>query len=118
MGVIGNGRLPGRLLRWLKLFNYGFACAVARNDLDLLLCVGKPFLANFDQIHSFLVAHDQIFERQFTGLHLLDNFFEPIHRAFEVKLGLARLRFAAHEENVELSTGSPGEKGDLAVIEP
>jgi hypothetical protein len=30
---------------------------------------------------------------------LLDNFFEPIHRAFKVKLCLARLRFAAHGEN-------------------
>src|SRR5438477_5785120 len=65
-------------LRRLELFNYGFACAVARNDLDLLLRVGKPFLADFYKVHSFFVAHYQIFERQFTGLHLLDNFFESI----------------------------------------
>src|SRR6266478_7919829 len=113
LGVIGTRRLSGRLRRWLEVFNYRLACAIASNDLDLLLRIGKPLLAYFHKVHSFFVAHDQIFERQFTGLHLLDNFFEPIHRAFEVKLCLTRLRFAAHGENGELSIGWPREKADV-----
>src|SRR5206468_7829702 len=91
LGVIGTGRRRGRLGRWLEVFNYRFACAIASNDFNLLLGISKSLLANFYQIHSFLIAHDQIFQRQFTRLHLLDNFFEPIHRALEVKLCLTRL---------------------------
>src|SRR5215469_1955980 len=93
---IGSGARCFRLLRWLELFNYGFARAVAGNDFDLLLGVGKSFLTNFYQIHSLFVAHNQIFERQFAGFHLLDNFFEPSHRTLKVKLCLTLLRFAAH----------------------
>src|SRR6266508_4665739 len=104
----------GRFRHWLKLFNYHLACAVARNDFDLLFGVSEPFLTNFYQVHSFLVAHDQIFERQFAGLHLFDNFFEPIHRAFEVKLCLTRLRFAAHGENGGIKHSLAGKKGRLA----
>src|ERR671919_2324885 len=102
-----------RLLGWLEIFNYGFARAVAGNDLDLLLRVGKPFLANFDQIHSFFIAHNQVFQRQFARLHLLDNFFEAIHCALKVELCFALLRFAAHGEEVELSTGWSRGKRDL-----
>src|SRR5438067_8321690 len=97
-GFVGHACRCLRLLRWLELFNYGFARGVAGNDLDLLLGIGKSFLANFNQIHSFLVAHDQIFQRQFAGLHLLDNRFEPIHSALKVKLCFALLRFATHGE--------------------
>src|SRR5437667_5271934 len=104
-GLVGHGGRSLRLLRRLELFNYGFACAVAGNDFDLLLGLGKPFLANFYEVHSFFVTHDQILERQFTRLHLLDDFFEAIHCAFKIKFWLTRLRFAAHGENEELSTG-------------
>src|SRR5438552_4838718 len=89
LGVIDTRRLCGRLGCWFEVFNYRLACAITSNDFDLLLGVGKPFLANFYQIHSFFVAYEQIFQRQFTGLHLLDNFFEPIHRAFKIELCLA-----------------------------
>src|SRR6266700_6319135 len=81
--VNGFGR-SGWLLRWLKIFNYGFARAVAGNDFDLLLGVGKSFLADFHQIHSFFVAHNQLFQGQFAGFHLLNNRFEPIHRTLKV----------------------------------
>src|SRR5438477_2425816 len=94
-----------RFRRRFKIFNYRFAGIVARDDLDLLLGFGQSVLANVYQIHPFLVAHDQILERQFTALHLFDNFFEPIHRAFEVKLYFTRLRFAAHGANEKLSIG-------------
>src|SRR6266480_1421060 len=53
----------GRLLRWLEIFDHGFARAIAGNDFDLLLCVSKSFLANLHQIHSLFVAHNQIFQR-------------------------------------------------------
>src|ERR1043166_1259856 len=116
LGVIGNGRLPGRLRCCLKVLNYRLTSAIASNDFDLLFGVSKSFLANFHQIHAFLVTHDQIFERQFARLHLFHNFFEPIQRAFEVKLYFTRLRFAAHGANEELSTAWPGEKGRLPGV--
>src|SRR6266436_2666460 len=69
LGFIDPAGSGFRLLRWLELFNYGFACTVARNDLDFLLGVGKSFLTNFHKIHSFFIPHDQILERQLTRLH-------------------------------------------------
>src|SRR5215467_4656245 len=57
-------------LRRVEFFNYGFAGAIASNDFDFLLRVGKAFLADFYQVHSFFITNDQIFKRQFTGLHL------------------------------------------------
>src|SRR4029453_2878778 len=69
-----------RFWRRLEFFNYGFPGAVASNDFNLLLCVGETLLASPYQFHPFFVADDQIFERQLTRLHLLDNFLEPIHR--------------------------------------
>ena len=96
--IYGFGR-SSRFRRGLEILNYRLSCAVASYDFDLLFGLGKSFLANFHQIHSLFVTHDEIFEREFAGFHLLDNFFEPVHRAFKVKLCLARLRFAAHGEN-------------------
>src|SRR5262249_17510641 len=58
LGVIGTGRRLGRLGRWLELFNYRLACAIASNDFNLLLGISKSLLANFYQVHSFLIAHD------------------------------------------------------------
>src|SRR5438552_6958507 len=58
-------------LRRLELFNYGFACTVARNDLDLLLRVVKPLLAVLFKVLSFFVAHDQIFYLQFIELFII-----------------------------------------------
>src|SRR5438876_612419 len=88
-----------RFLRRLEFLYYGFPGTVPSNDFNLLLGVGKTFLADFYQLHPFLVADDQIFEWQFTRLHLLDNFLEPIHRALKVRFCLARLRFTTHGEN-------------------
>ena len=45
-----------------KSFTTGFAGIVPGDDFDPLLGAGKPFLANFHQLHSFFVADDQIFE--------------------------------------------------------
>src|SRR5207253_2400328 len=50
-GLVGHACRCLWLLRRLELFNYGFACAFAGNDFDLLLGLGKPFLANFYQVH-------------------------------------------------------------------
>src|SRR5438132_3923555 len=96
-----------RFLHWFEIFHYGFASAVAGNDFDLLLGVGKSFLANLHQIHSFFVAHNQLFQGQFAGFHLLNDRFEPIHRTLKVELGLTLFRFAAHLANQELSTAPP-----------
>src|SRR5215510_2960895 len=101
-----------RFLRRLEFFNYGFPGAVASNDFNLLLGIGETLLASLHQFHRFFVADDQIFEWQFTRLHLLDNFFEPIHRAFKVQLSLPWLRFTTHGKTEELSTASLGEKSD------
>src|SRR5437867_3459996 len=98
LGFIGYARLRGRLLRWLEIFDYDFAGAVASNDFDLLLRVRESFLTNFYKIHSFFVTHDQIFKRQFARFHLLDNFFEAIHSPLKIRLCLALLRFAAHRQ--------------------
>src|SRR4029453_7176970 len=54
LGFIDHAARRCRLGRWLEIFNRRFAGAVAGNDLDLLLCVGKALLANFYQINSFL----------------------------------------------------------------
>src|SRR6188472_1488499 len=99
-----------RFLRGLELLYYGFPTAVAGNDFNFLLGVSKALLACFYQFHSFLVADDQIFEWQLTRFHLLDNFLEPIHRAFKIQLRLPRLRFTTHGETEELSTASLGKK--------
>src|SRR5215468_1160898 len=88
-----------RFLRRLEFFNYGLPSAVASNDFNLLLGIGETLLASLYQFHPFFVADDQIFEWQFTRLHLLDNFFETIHRALKVQLRLARLWFTTHGEN-------------------
>src|SRR5437762_2443900 len=96
-----------RFRRCFEVFNHSLARAVAANDFNLLLRLGKSFLANLYQIHSFFVLHNQIFQRQFARFHLLDNFFEPIHRALKVKLCFALLRFAAH--------GKPGIKHSTAT---
>src|SRR5947209_922079 len=37
-----------------KIFHDWFTGAIARNDFDLVLGAGKPFLANLYQIHSLL----------------------------------------------------------------
>src|SRR6185295_9712311 len=47
---LGRNRFLGRL----EFLYYGFPGAVTSNDFDLLLCVGKTFLADFYQFHSFL----------------------------------------------------------------
>jgi hypothetical protein len=47
---------------------------------------------------------------------LLDNFFEPIHRAFKVKLYLARLRFAAHGENGGIKHSLAMRKGATCAV--
>src|SRR6516162_10286124 len=115
--VIGAFRFgcwfPGssRVLHRFEFFNYGFAGTIASNDFDFLLCIGEAFLADFYQFHSLLVTHDQIFEWQFTGLHLLDNFLEPIHRALKVQLRLARFRFTAHGENGRIKHSLAARKG-------
>src|SRR6266513_3128597 len=85
-----------RLWRCFKIFYDRLPGAVAGDDLDLLLCVGKSFLANFYQIHSLFIPHNQIFQWQFARFHLLDNRFEPIHRALKVELCLALLQCTAH----------------------
>jgi hypothetical protein len=102
-----------RFLRRLKFFYYWFAGAIASNDFDFLLGACKAFLANLYQVHAFLITLDQIFERQFTRLHLLDNFLEAIHRAFEVKLCLPRPRFTAHGENGRIKHSLATKKGRL-----
>ena len=98
----------------LEFLYYGFPGAITSNDLDLLLGVGKTFLADFYQFHSFLVADDQIVEWQFTRLHLLDNFLEPIHRALKVRFRLARLRFTTHGENGGIKHTFARKKGRVA----
>src|SRR5712675_144534 len=105
-----------RFLRRLEFLYYGFPGAVTSNDLDLLLGVGKTLLADFYQLHSFLVANDQIFEWQFTRFHLLDNFLEPIHRALKVRFRLARLRFTTHGENRGIKHGFARKKGRLPFV--
>ena len=87
------------ILRRLEFLYYGFAGAVASNDFDLLLSIGEAFLADFYQVHPFLIAYNQIFKGQFTRFHLFDNFLEPIHCALKVQFRVARLGFTAHGEN-------------------
>ena len=91
----GSGPILGRF----EFLYYWFAGAIASNDFDLLLGIGEAFLADFYQVHPFLIAYDQIFKGQFTRFHLFDNFLEPIYCALEVQFRLARLGFAAHGEN-------------------
>src|ERR1043166_8747787 len=98
-GFIDAFGWSGRFWCRLEILNYRFSCTVASYDFDLLLGLGKSFLAKLYEVHPLLVAHDQIFKREFAGFHLLDNLFEPIHRALKIKRCLARLRFAAHGEN-------------------
>jgi hypothetical protein len=46
------------LLARLEFLYYGFPSAVAGNDFNLLLGVGKTLLAGFYQLHPFLIADD------------------------------------------------------------
>src|SRR6266705_3541606 len=95
ISVFGFSNCAGRccrLGRCFKVFHDSFARAVAGNDFDLLLRLGKSFLTNLYQIHSLFIPHDQIFQRQFAGFHLLDNFFKAIHRTLKVELWFALLR--------------------------
>src|SRR5438046_7766270 len=71
-------------LRRLEFLYYWFAGAVSSNDFDFLLGISKAFLADFYQVHPFLITHNQIFKGQFTRFHLFDNFLEPIHCALKV----------------------------------
>src|SRR6476660_245306 len=48
-----------RFLRPLEFLYYGFPSGVAGNDFNFLLGIGKTLLADFYQLHSFLVANDQ-----------------------------------------------------------
>ena len=77
-------------------FTDGFAGIVAGDDFDPLLGAGKPFLANFYQLHSFFIPNDQIFELHLAGFHLLDNRFQPIHRAFEIQFGASFFLLSRH----------------------
>src|SRR5205823_12178582 len=118
IGVFGFDRCflgRTRFLRGLEFLYYGFPAAVAGNDFNLLLGVGKALLAGFYQLHSFLIADDQIFEWQFTRFHLLDNFLEPIHRALKVQLRLARFRFTTHGENGGIKHSFARKKGRLPL---
>src|SRR5260370_19493879 len=88
ISVFGFSNCAGRCRRLghcFKVFHDGFSSTVAGNDFDLLLRLGKAFLTNVYQIYSLFIPHDQIFQRQFAGFHLLDNFFEAIQRALKVK---------------------------------
>src|SRR5262249_7679564 len=105
-----------RFLRRLEFLYYGFPGAVASNDFNLLFGIGKALLAGFYQFHPFLVTDDQIFEWYFTRLHLLDNFFEPIHRALKIQFGLARLRFTAHGEGGRIKHSFVRIKGATSVV--
>src|SRR5215472_14285939 len=56
IGVFRFGRwLLGsrRFRRRFEFFYYGFSGTAPSNDFDLLLRVGKAFLANFYQVHPF-----------------------------------------------------------------
>src|SRR5207247_11186119 len=93
---VGHVRRCLLLLRWLELFNYGFARAVAGNDFDLLLSVGQSFLANFYQIHSFLKPNDKTFRRKLARLHCFNNFFTPFNSTSKSNHSSSRLRFPLH----------------------
>src|ERR1700757_1586953 len=116
IGAFGFDRffLGRTFLRRLESLYYSLPRAVASHDFNLLLGVGKTFPADFYQLHPFLVADDHVFEWQFTRLHLLDNFLEPIHRALKVQLRLARLRFTTHGENGGIKHSFATRKGPTA----
>src|SRR6266513_2580359 len=76
----------------LEILYHRFAGIVTSNDLNPLLRAGQTFLANLHQLHPFLVTHDQFLQHHLAGFHLLDDFLEPIHRPFEIQLGLGLFR--------------------------
>src|ERR1051325_8732284 len=67
------------LCRWFEILHYRLAGIVASDDLDSLFRAGKAFLADFYQLHSFLVTHNQLFQHHFARFHLLDDLLETIH---------------------------------------
>ena len=90
--VSGCARRGGRF----KFFHDRFPGAVAGDDLNALLSRGEAFLTNLDQLHPFLVTHDQIFKREFARFHLLHDLLEPFHGLFEVRFGSGLLRLVRH----------------------
>src|SRR5437773_9849807 len=54
-----------RFRRCFEFFHDRLSGAVAGDDLDLLLCVGKSFLTSFYLILSFFITHNQIFKLHF-----------------------------------------------------
>jgi hypothetical protein len=85
---------------------------VASDDLNSLFHCGQPFLANLHQLHPFLIANDQFFQHHFAGFHLLDDFLEPIHGAFEVELGFGLFWGGGHIRG-KLSIGRGDKKRDF-----
>src|ERR1700726_2531607 len=78
---------PGRRFLFrdrLEILYYRFSRVVASNDLDPLFRAGQSLLANLYQLHPFLVTNDQLFQHHLARFHLLDDFLEPIHGAFEI----------------------------------
>jgi len=59
---------------------------VASNDFNLFARRWRDAPGTFLPASSLPRSGQQIFEWQLTRLHLLDNFLEPIHRAFKVQL--------------------------------
>src|SRR5215467_4109223 len=57
--ICGFGR-SCRFRCGLEILHYRLSCAVASYDFNLLFGVGKSFLTNLYQIHSFFVTYDQI----------------------------------------------------------
>src|SRR5947209_11972364 len=68
--LFGRFLIIRRFAHRFKIFADRLTRVIARDYLDLLFGTGEPFLANFHEVHSFLVAHDQILERQFPTFHL------------------------------------------------
>src|SRR5215213_9639265 len=81
-----RGGRGGRVRFWLKFLHDWLPGMVAGDNLDSLLRAGQTLLASFYQLHSLLVAHDEVFQHHLPALHLIDNSFQPIHRCFEIQL--------------------------------
>src|SRR5450432_1836799 len=75
----GHRDWDGRNRGGFKIFYDWFASTVASDDFDSFFGGGKALLANLDQLHALLVAHDQILEREISGLHFLDDLLEARH---------------------------------------
>src|SRR5205823_12864738 len=96
LGWLYRGAGRRRFLARLEIFHECFAGAIAGDYLNLLFRADQAFLTDLTEIHPLFVTNDQIFQRQLTRFHLLDDCLQSIHRSLEIRFSVGRFGLCGH----------------------